>query len=249
MKHTWRCSRALVLLFTLLGPSDANAAPSTTGGKIRVSVETEVFSWTRAAGPGGVSLSGLQSNATRSHEFGFGPGRPVSIDGRPAGGGSVIALGVGYGIHKNLILGGRLGMNLAHSFERADDPTEGVNDDSTTRFLGTFTPYLEILPIPEGRILPFILARTGLSGGTTKTRDGDTWTRVGSILPLVGVGVGAHAFITKIVSIDFGATFDYRWIYSRGTIGGPGNPGQSGGWARIGHSFTLAAVLGLTTWF
>jgi hypothetical protein len=140
-------------------------------------------------------------------------------------------------------------MNLARSIERSDDATDGVNDDATTRFIGTFTPYLEILPIPEGRVLPFILVRTGITGGTTMIRDGDTWTRVGSILPLVGVGVGAHAFVTKVVSIDFGATFDYRWVYSRGTIGGPGNPGQSAGWYRIGQSFTLAALLGLTTWF
>ncbi|WP_143141415.1 hypothetical protein [Nannocystis exedens] len=226
----------------------AEAASVGPRGKVRVGVETEVFSWTRAT-PYRLPLSMTGSPPSRSHELGFGPGRPVSIDGRPAGGGSLLALGVGYGSHKHLLLGARFGMNLTHSFERNDDPSDDLNDDETTRFLGTLTPYLEILPISEGRVLPYILVRAGLTGATATSRYGDTWTRIGALLPLAGAGVGAHAFITPAISIDFGATFDYRWVYGVGRSGGPGNPGSSSGWSRTGQSFTLAAVLGLSAWF
>lgn len=238
----------LCLFSALMHGNSAHAAHVAPRGKVRVGIDTEFFSWTRAT-PYRIPLLMDDPYPSRSHEIGFGPGRPVSIDGRPAGGGSLVALGVGYGIHRHLLLGARFGMNLAHSFERNDDPTEGINDDEVTRFLGTFTPFLEILPIPEGRVLPYIMVRAGLTGATATTRDGDAWTRISSLLPLAGAGVGAHAFVTQVISIDFGVTFDYRWVYGIGRHGGAGNLGNSLGWSRTGQSFTLAAVLGLSAWF
>lgn len=222
----------------------AHAAAGAPHGKLRVSLDTEVFSWTQAR-PSYAFMPPI-----RTTTLGFGAGRPTSIDGRPFPGGSVLALALGYGVHKHLVLGARFGMNLTHTFTRNPDPTDERNDDATTLFVGTVTPYLEILPRAEGRVLPFLLVRTGFTGTRSIVRDGVFWDRSGSIAPQVGAGAGVHAFVTRAVSIDAAVTFDYRWVFARArTGGGPDDPGVPLGWSRSGQSLILAATLGLSTWF
>ncbi|MFY0531385.1 hypothetical protein [Nannocystis pusilla] len=228
----------------------AEAARVAPKGKVRVHLDTEVLSWTHGRPYYDPGEAPNPANP-RWNVIGFGAGRPVTIDGNPIGGASVIALGVGYGIHRHLILGARFGMNLSHSFDRNNNPNDGSNDDSVTAFVGTFTPYLEILPIPEGPVLPFILVRTGFTGATLTTNDGPNWGRSGAMAPLLGVGFGAHAFVTQYFSIDFGMTFDYRWVHGiGGRVGGPGVPPMPAPvWGRTAQSFTLAGTLGISTWF
>lgn len=226
--------------------STAEAASVAPKGKVRVHLDTEVLSWTHGR-PYYEPNQPPDPWNPRWNVIGFGAGRPVTIDGNPIGGASVIALGVGYGIHKHLILGARFGMNLSHSFDRNNDPNNNGNDDSTTSFVGTFTPYLEILPIAYGRILPYILLRTGFTGATLTQNDGPNWTRAGAMAPLVGVGFGAHAFVAQHFSIDFGLSFDYRWVHGISRRNGPDAPVPV--WGRTYQSFTLAATLGLSTWF
>jgi len=228
----------------------AEAAKVAPAGKVRVHLDTEVLSWTHGRPYRDPGEAPDPANP-RSNVIGFGAGRPVTIDGNPIGGASVIALGVGYGIHRHLILGARFGMNLSHSFDRNNNPDDNGNDDSRTAFVGTFTPYLEILPIPEGPILPFILVRTGFTGATDTGNDGPNWVRRGAMAPLLGVGFGAHAFVTQYFSVDFGLTFDYRWFHGIARAGGPIVPPTTPPpvWNRTAQSFTLAATLGISTWF
>ncbi|MBZ5712595.1 hypothetical protein [Nannocystis pusilla] len=228
----------------------AEAAKVAPAGKVRVHLDTEVLSWTHGRPYLDPGQAPNPANP-RWNVIGFGAGRPVTIDGNPIGGASVIALGVGYGIHRHLILGARFGMNLSHSFDRNNNPDDGENDDSTTSFVGTFTPYIEFLPIAEGPILPFILLRTGFTGATVTANDGPNWFRTGAMAPLVGVGFGAHAFVNQYFSVDFGLTFDYRWVHGIGRAGGPIVPPNTPPptWGRTAQSFTLAATLGLSTWF
>lgn len=228
-------------------PGTAEATSVAPRGKVRVHLDTEALSWTQARPYYEPGVVGDPFNP-RTNVIGFGAGRPVTVDGNPVGGASVIALGVGYGIHKHLILGARFGMNLGHSFDRNNDPND-ENDESRTQFVGTFAPYLEILPIAEGPILPYILVRTGFSGGTLTNNDGPAFSRTGMMAPLLGVGFGAHAFVTKFFSIDFGLTFDYRWLHGITRVQAPGIPTPAPAWTRTGQSFTLAASLGLSTWF
>lgn len=247
--------RRLALTVALTGAlgsiaTTAEAARVAPGGKVRVHLDTEALSYTHARNyydPGEVP----DPRNPRTNVIGFGAGRPLNIDGNPIGGPSVIALGVGYGIHRHLILGARFGMNLSHTWDRNNDPNDGGNDDSVTQFVGTFTPYLEILPIAEGPILPFILFRTGFTGATLTANDGPNWGRTGAMAPLLGVGFGAHAFVTQFFSVDFGLTFDYRWFHGIGRIGGPNVPPNTPApvWGRTAQSLTVAATIGVSTWF
>jgi hypothetical protein len=236
----------LVCALWALAPP-AEAARVAPAGKLRLHLDTEVLSWThgrRYYEPGEMP----EPLNPRWNVIGFGPGRPVTADGHPLGGSSVIALGVGYGIHRHLILGARFGMNMTRHTDRNDDPMDGRNDRSDIDFVGTFTPYLEILPIPEGTVLPYILVRTGFTGGTVSFYDGPNLNRVGVMAPLVGVGFGAHAFITQFFSVDFGLTFDYRWVHSRGRTETPMGVVPVP-WSRDSQAFTLAGTLGISTWF
>jgi hypothetical protein len=226
--------------------STAQAASVAPKGKVRIHLDTEVLSWTHGR-PYYEPNQAPDPWNPRWNVIGFGAGRPVTIDGAPIGGASVIALGVGYGIHKHLILGARFGMNLSHSWSRNNDPNNNGNDDAQTHFVGTFTPYLEILPIAFGRVLPYILLRTGFTGATVTDIDGPNWVRRGAMAPLVGVGFGAHAFVSPHFSVDFGMTFDYRWVHGITRVGAPNGPVPV--WGRTAQSFTLAGTVGLSTWF
>lgn len=194
----------------------------------------------------------------RANSIGFGFGRPIYSEASDLGGvgtpsNTMIGLGAGYGIHRYLILGARLGFNLTRAGQRTDDPATAK--DSNVVFVGGFIPYLEILPLPEGkgRFLPYVLVRTGFSGSTLTSsgdKDGERYLlRTSTIAPVLGIGGGAHAFLTQYFSIDFGLTFDYRWIHSRARGNFPGEPEIKSEWQRAGQGFTLALVLGMSTWF
>lgn len=231
----------------------AKVAPA---GKLRLHIDTEFLSWTQTRNfyePGAPK----DPSNPRFNVIGFGAGRPITGDGVVGSGflyNSLIGVGLGYGIHRNLILGARLGFNFSNSKSKADpdpnDPNPPVNDARNGVFIGTFEPYLEILPIPEGSVLPYILVRTGFSGGTVTNHNGDAFQRSAVMSPTAGVGGGAHAFLTPFFSLDFGVTFDYRWFHSRTRIKDPTAPFQvQPVWTRASQGFTLAATIGISTWF
>ncbi len=231
----------------------AKVAPA---GKLRLHIDTELAGWTQTRNFYEPGVAKDPSNP-RFNVIGFGAGRPITGDGIAASGilfNSLIGVGVGYGIHRNLILGARLGFNYASSKSKVDpdpnDPNPPTNDARTGVFIGTFEPYLEILPIPEGTVLPYILVRSGFSGGTVTNHAGDAFQRTAVISPTVGVGGGAHAFLTPFFSLDFGITFDYRWFHDRARIKDPTAPFQvQPVWTRANQGFTLAAIVGISTWF
>jgi hypothetical protein len=227
--------RLAILLAVLFAPLPAHAASVAPHGKVRVHVDTEVFAWSSSR----TAFEGIAP--LRTNVIGIGVGRPVTLDG--ALGQSLIGLGVGYGVHRHLIFGARLGLNYSSL-----STTTAL---SSTLLVGTFTPYLEILPLREGPILPFILLRTGVSGGFRKQSTMESRSRNDAVSPLAGIGVGAHGFIGRHFSLDLAITFDYRWNFTANQqvmVGDP-PPVERPGWQHSSRGFTLAASLGLSTWF
>lgn len=227
-----RVAISLAVLCTALPAHAASVAPR---GKVRVHVDTEVFAFsnTRAI------IRGVEP--LRTSVIGFGVGRPVSLDS--ALGLSALGLGVGYGVHRHLLLGARFGFNY-NSLSVSSGPTSRL-------FVGTFMPYLEILPLREGPLLPFILLRTGVTGGDRVQDDGETLQRNGAVAPLAGAGLGMHGFIGRHFSLDLALTFDYRWQFtaSRQLRFEQKIWFEQTGWRYTSRGFTLAATLGLSTWF
>jgi hypothetical protein len=164
-------------------------------------------------------------------------------------GGSMFGLGLGYGISPYLILGARLGL----TFDHLSSPNDGAIKNTTNFFSTVFTPYLEILPAPNGRILPFILVRSGFHAAAQGQRANgpgvDNLDRISLIAPTIGVGGGAHFLLTDYFSLDASLMFDYRWVFAKGRHEDPSGVSLVGDWERASQSHTLGVVLGFSVWF
>ena len=255
-------------LFTATVTTSASAADvpdseNRVKGKLRFHVDTDFFGWTHSRnftdepGPGEPVPT-----VDASNRVGFGFARPLAgeVDASGAGaflggGGSMFGLGLGYGITPYLILGARMGL----SFDHVSSPTDAPFKTTSNYFSTIFTPYLEILPLPRGRVLPFILVRSGFQaaafGVRTKGSDpllGDlsSLDRTSIIPPTIGVGGGAHFLLTDRFSLDASLMFDYRWYFAKTRESSSEGPTVTGDWEKAGvQSFTLGAVLGFSVWF
>lgn len=267
----WSPALAALAVFLVAGSADAqDPRPRYTAeGKLRVHIDTSLFGWTQIRpwydAPGSLNPPPMTNPRERLNIIGFGAMRPLMIDqqyanfgglGGIVNGSSQFALGVGYGVHRHVLIGARLG--LAFDRLRSRDEASDMMPDlytSNRLFGAVFTPYIEVLPIPEGRVLPYIQFRTGFAGTAYGTRThggpaGDSLARTSTISPIVGVGAGAHFFLIPQVSLDLGLHFDYRWNFSRGvqkdiTSGAV----VKSDWTHDTQAFQLALNFGLSAWF
>lgn len=277
-----RWSPGLAALVVLLAAGSASAEDPgkrryTAEGKLRLHLDTDLFSWTQVRPwydppdkPGAQNPRPDTNPHERTNIIGFGAARPLGIystDQSPGlflTGSSQFALGVGYGVHRHVLIGARLGLSFDRVRDRSDAGDMNPDDFSVDRFFGAvFTPYIEILPLPEGRILPFILIRTGVAGTAHGTRvrtfteipglpavETDNLGRTSTISPTVGVGAGAHFFVIPQFSFDLGLNFDYRWVafrtFQKDNVSG--NTAKTD-WSHISQGFSLGVNLGLSVWF
>lgn len=261
-------SRRIFPLFSLLSaltiatasvPANA-AAPADSENRVhrrfRFHVDTDAVGWTH-----GREFPVEGAEVSRVNTVGLGFARPLQGDKPVAGadpffgtGTSMFGLGLGYGISPYLILGARVGL----SFDHIGTPTDSPVKNTSNYFSTIFTPYLEILPLPRGKILPFILVRSGFNaaalGDRNKGDNGlfqvDTLDRRSLIAPTLGVGAGAHFLITDFFSIDASLMFDYRWYFAKNlTADHVAGTSVSTDWTKAWQSFTLGAVLGFSVWF
>lgn len=164
---------AALLTATLAGPAGAADPESRVKGRLRFHVDTDFLGWTHGREFNDKDFDpGPDYEPYKLNRVGFGFARPLAGDTASAGvgdldsfilstGGSMFGLGLGYGVHKHIILGARMGM----SFDHVSSPSENEGDakSSLNYFSTVFTPYLEVLPLTTGRVLPFFMFRTGFS--------------------------------------------------------------------------------------
>lgn len=257
----------LAAVAALLIAGSAGAADPvryTAEKKLRLHIDTDLLSWTQRRDWYEPDARPSPDPHDRTNAIGFGVARPLMID-RTGGdvlftGTSQFALGVGYGVHRHVLIGARLGFAFDRVRDRNDiDDMSNPDSFQVQRFFGaSFTPYIEILPIPEGRILPYILFRGGFAGAAagirSRTEAGpivvDTLSRTSVIAPTIGVGAGAHFFVIPQFSLDLGLNFDYRWILAR-QVGKDLENGSTTktDWERNSQAFQLGLNLGLSVWF
>jgi hypothetical protein len=218
--------------------------PGRVHRKWRLHLDTDALGWTRTR-----AFPYNDEDAFRSDNVGLGFARPLAGDRTLSG--SMFGLGLGYGVSQHLIVGARLGLSFDHTSDPNDQPD--IVESSTNYFGTVFTPYLEVLPLSEGRILPFLLVRTGFHAAAVTDRaraDGYSYLdRTSLIAPTIGLGGGAHFLITDYFSLDLSLMFDYRWIFSKSREEDPSGVALVGSWERELQSFTLGAVLGFSVWF
>ncbi len=245
---------AALLTATMTTPaSAADGVPDTENrvkGKLRFHVDTDFFGWTHSRN----FTDEPNAPINASNRVGFGFARPLAGDGGILGG-SMFGLGLGYGISDYLILGARMGL----SFDHVSSPTDQPFKTTSNYFSTMFTPYLEILPLPRGRVLPFILVRSGFQaaafGVRTKGSDpllGDLsgLDRDSYIAPTIGIGGGAHFLLTDTFSLDASLMFDYRWYFAKNRTSTSTGPTVTTDWEKANtQSSTLGAVVGFSVWF
>ncbi len=165
-------------------------------------------------------------------------------------------LGFGYGVHKNIVIGAKLAFNFTRVRNRTDAVLDADVLEVERHSIGSFTPYVEFLPIATGRILPFIGVRAGFGWQTDAARQKgdvlgtpvDVGTRTSQLGPLVGLSGGAHFFLTPSFSLDAAALFDTRWNFGRTRQLGEG-AADPPNWAPSNAIMNLGLGLGLSGWF
>lgn len=244
---------ALLIATMTPSASAADGVPDTENrvkGKLRFHVDTDFLGWTHSRN----FTDDPNAPINAENRVGFGFARPLAGDIGIAGG-SMFGLGLGYGISDYLILGARMGL----SFDHLSSPEDGPNKTTRNFFSTIFTPYLEILPLPHGRVLPFILVRSGFQAAARGTRTrgadplfGDTGglSRNSFLAPTVGIGGGAHFLLTDTFSLDASLMFDYRWYFAKGRESPDNGPTVTTDWEKAEtQSASLGAVVGFSVWF
>lgn len=161
-------------------------------------------------------------------------------------------LGFGYGIHKNIVIGARFAFNFTRIRDRSDAALDNDVLAVQRSSAGAFAPYIEYLPLSEGRILPFVGARAGFAWTTdtmrTKSDAGDMGARTSEIGPTIGLNAGAHFFLAPQFSFDVAALFDTRWLFGRAKALGDNAP-DPGIWVPSASVMSLGLGLGMSGWF
>jgi hypothetical protein len=212
----------------------------------RVHLEADLASWTRQAP---WPRDAAQSPGTRDvigfigfRRFGFG-------------------FGFGRGFRDTIVVGVRGTYEISRGVQRTPFPVDGPRAVE-----GHLQPYLEFLFVQKHIVRPFAMVRAGIGGALVALDGGSPVDRPEAsatlITPSVGVGLGAHAFVNDVVSIDGLFTVDHRWEYMRlkGGLQGAGDivatPPASpeelqmrAGHQPFGRRVTVALGIAFSRWF
>lgn len=170
-----------------------------------------------------------------------------------------IGFGLGHGFGDRIVTGLHFQYELTRGIQRTLQPAE-----RSPRALGfAVMPYVEFMMMRRGTVRPYVMARAGI-GGSIVTADGSSplQRRAGDtlslLMPSVGVGMGAHAFVSRDVSLDGAVTIDHRWEFARapGSLPDPAAVamGQEaittrGRHGAFGRRLNTALVLSVSRWF
>lgn len=212
----------------------------------RVHLEVDLASWTRQApwprdaalSPGTRDVIGFIG--FRRFGFGFGFGR---------------------GFRDTIVVGVRGTYEISRGVQRTPFPVEGPRAVE-----GHLQPYVEFLFVQKHVVRPFAMIRGGVGGALVALDGGSPVDRPEAsatlITPSIGIGLGAHAFVNDVVSIDGLFTVDHRWEYMRlegGLTGAtdvvtdaPASPEElqmRAGHQPFGRRFTVALGIAVSRWF
>lgn len=233
-----------------------SGAGNTSGKKVRVGIDTEVFGWANVNPDGGPSDDSYNL-------VGFGVGRALLSEQAFVNGGAGGPFGIGVGtlphvgIHAGgVILDGRAVVGARFAFALGGFTTEREDDFHAFLFSGELVPYFRWM-FMQGWLRPYVEGHFGFGGGLVRTTNTDPMvpddansatTHV--IAPLVGAGGGAMFFLTDSVSIDLGLGFDYAAPHGRATYEEEAPPVfENTDWQKLSDNIALNITAGISGWF
>lgn len=159
-----------------------------TAGRLRLFIDLEAGHWVGSLvpSPRGVAIR---------HEA-------VGVFGRSR---EAVGFGLGWGLRERWVFGARGDVVVFPDRTASGDPTLSRG--------GSFSPYVELLFARARGLRPFVMARAGIGAFASFRHENGAWDQKPSrvIVPSVGLGVGAHAFITEDLAFDLALTLDHRF--------------------------------------
>lgn len=234
-----RSALALGLGLAMLGPAPAVAAPDGSDtNQWRVHLGGELASWVRqvpwprvAVGPSG----------SRDHF------RPIGYQRLH------LHTGIGRGFRDRFVVGMRLDYEISRGIQRALDPGAEARAITVDAM-----PYFTFMLEDKNIVRPFVSVRAGLGGGLLTITDPsplDRPQRSSSLLyPVLGLDLGAYAFVSHNVSLDGTVSVEHRWEYLRGTTPSTVPEGTRMFEAAAGHQsfnrrYVTSIGLAVSRWF
>lgn len=250
-------SSLLTSLVSLAIVAEADAAPNVKGAnnkRFRLHIDTSVFDFTHFNADGGSDDPDVDQD-DEYNTIGFGPGRPLRIDGssdeilglglhpRPL-------LGIGFGyvfLGDRAVVGGRVALSI-------DGVGLGGDEGRGTLVSGHLAPYFHWMFLPGRWARPYVEGRFGFGGGSVTTHadfdmddEPDDTQTFHVIYPTFGVGGGVHLFPVEYFSVDLGLDLDYVAPHTRRTTNVEGVDDTE--WDKAGDAVVLAIRAGLSVWF
>lgn len=151
--------------------------------------------------------------------------------------------GLGYAFSERVIAGARLDVAV---LPRERDQARLVGLE------GTLSPFVQILFAREREVRPFLILRAGMGTGRTFVRKGQSVLEERDapvLFPTVGVGAGAHAFLSHDVSFDAALLVDHRWNFRRTTADGGLDTVEPKAWQLRDSSISATLLMGFSRWF
>lgn len=164
-----------------------------------------------------------------------------------------LGLGLGHGFGERFVAGLRLDYEISGGIARSLVP-----DGKARAISMAATPYITVMFDRKNVVRPFLSFRAGGGGGLLTVQDLsplDRPSRSSSLLfPMVGVDLGAHAFVSPEVSLDGMVSVDHRWEYLRGQTPSSVPAGHAQFERDAGHQsfsrrFNTSLVLAVSRWF
>jgi hypothetical protein len=234
-----RSALALGLGLAMLGSPSAWAAPDGSDtNRWRVHLGGELGSWVRQ-----VPWPRYTEGPSGSRDY-FGPIGYRRLQ---------LHTGFGYGFRDRFVAGMRLDYEISRDIQRSLDPSAEARAITVNAM-----PYVTFMFDDKNVVRPFVSVRAGLGGGLLTIMDGsplDRPQRSSSLLyPILGLDLGAHAFVSSNVSLDGTVSVEHRWEYLRGTTPSSVPGGTRMFQADAGHqSFSRRYVtsigLAVSRWF
>jgi hypothetical protein len=161
--------------------------------------------------------------------------------------------GLGRGFRDRFVTGLRLDYEISRGIQRSLHPTA----EARVITVGAM-PYFTFMFEDKHVVRPYLSLRAGFGGGLLTITDPsplDRPERSSSLLyPIVGLDLGAHAFVSPNVSLDGTVGVEHRWEYLRGTTPSRVPDGTARIEADAGHKsfnrrFVTSIGLAVSRWF
>jgi hypothetical protein len=159
-----------------------------------------------------------------------------------------VTLAFSYAFRDWFLCGARLGIEV--------EPYQPKDAPILVDVHGNLGPFIELLFLRRREVRPFVYFDSGVAISETFValrQEKYVYDLQGArtLYPFVGVGLGAHAFLTDDLSFDAMIVGRHRWVYANRILTEPGSEevSQATGYRLQSGTLVVSLAIGLSRWF